>query len=93
MNGTVYLICIDDPEEAVHEAIEELWADSHHEINDTQILVAVPKVNGEVVTSQSVYNRIQEKTGENFTALVLQVGPIYGYHREDVWEWLSQAGA
>ena len=60
------------------EAIRTLWSDNgHYEVDSTQMLVAKLRHGG-----KSVYERIREKIGREFIALIVRIrrGGFHGRH-------------
>ena len=83
-----YLICLEEPEADVLEAIQAEWSEEHRvDLTDTQILVAFRN------EGTSVYDLIQNRLeGKLFDALVLRIERkgFHGYKPRSLWEWLAR---
>ena len=83
---TIHLICLKAPSAHVEAAVKALWPDDqHYQLNETQFLIAKPSNGG-----KSVYDRINDKAGEEFAALIVRFQSGYhGRHNADLWEWMQ----
>ncbi len=85
---SLHLVCLKEPDPRITKGIRDLFGDdAHYELNDTQIIV-VKAANG----GKSVYERIKEQVGEDFTALIVRFEGYHGRHRSDLWPWLQSHG-
>lgn len=87
----IYLIALRKPDSDVFDAIREEWPDAHHEVTDTQMLIAASNGGG-----KSEYERIRKRLGLDedgrFPALIVGVNSTHGYHRKALWKWLADHG-
>ena len=82
----LHLVCLREPNPEVMEKIRGLFGDDqHYTLNDTQIIVVKPPNGG-----KSVYDRIKEKVGADFIALIVRFQHFHGRHSTDLWPWLAE---
>lgn len=82
---SLHLVCLREPDPNVMETIQKTFDDGHYMLNDTQIVVVKPPNGG-----KSVYERIKEALGDDFTALVVRFQHFHGRHSSDLWPWLAE---
>ncbi len=86
--SSLHLVCLKEPNPSVTREIRDLFGeDGHYVINDTQIVVAKPPNGG-----KSVYERIKDRIGKDFTALIVRFEGYHGRHSSELWPWLQAHG-
>lgn len=84
---SLHLVCLKEPDPDITEKIGDLFGEDHYVVNDTQIVVVKPPNGG-----KSVYERIKDKVGEDFAALIVRFESYHGRHRSELWPWLQEHG-
>ena len=85
---SLYLVCLKKPDPEITQEIREIFSgDSHYIVNETQIVVVKPPNGG-----KSVYERIKDKVGRDFTALIVRFEGYHGRHSSELWPWLKKHG-